>query len=78
MFGQSWSKAMYPSTRLKLSAVLFTVFWIGGMLWWSGSMDGVNIIMLTICGVLVGYFWYRAMRWHLPRGRMPARRLARG
>jgi hypothetical protein len=69
---------MYPSTRLKLCSVFFTVFWILGMLWWSHSIDGVNIMMLTIGGVLVGYFWYRAMRRHLPRGRMPARRLARG
>ena len=64
---------MYPSTRLKLCSVFFTVFWIVGMLLWSDSIDGANIIMLAICGVVVGYFWYRAMRWQLPRGRIPAR-----
>jgi hypothetical protein len=68
---------MYPSTRLKLCSMFFTVFWIVGMLWWSGSIDGANIIMLTICGPLVGYFWYRAMRWQIPSGRIPARRLLR-
>jgi hypothetical protein len=43
---------MYPSTRLKLCSVFFTVFWIVGMLWWSDSIDGANIIMLAICGVV--------------------------
>ena len=64
---------MYPSTRLKLCSVFFTVFWIVGMLWWSDSIDSVNIIMMTICGLPVGYVWYRAMRWQIPRGRIPAR-----
>jgi hypothetical protein len=68
---------VYPSARLKLCSVFFTIFWIVGMLWWSQSIDVVNVIMLTICGVLVGYFWYRAMRWQLPRGQIPARRRAR-
>jgi len=62
---------MYPAARLKLSAVVFAVFWTGWMLWWSGSFDRVNIIMLTICGGVAGYAWYRAMRWRLRRGRMP-------
>jgi hypothetical protein len=43
------------------------------MLWWSGSFERVNIIMLTICGAVAGYAWYRAMRWQLPRGRVPSR-----
>jgi hypothetical protein len=70
--------ATNPDTRLKLSAVAFTVLWTGWMLWWSGSYDRVNIIMLTICGVAVGYGWYRAMRWQfrriglLPRDEHPA------
>ncbi len=42
------------------------------MLWWSGSFDRVNVIMLTVCGVAVGYAWYRAMRWHFRRrGMLP-------
>jgi hypothetical protein len=55
--------AMNPITRLKFSSVLFTVLWTGGMLWWSGAFEPANIIILSICGALAGYFWYRAMRW---------------
>jgi hypothetical protein len=55
--------AMNPITRLQLSSVLFTVLWTGGMLWWSGAFEPANIIILSICGALAGYFWYRAMRW---------------
>jgi hypothetical protein len=58
---------MNPITRLKLSAVMFTVFWTGFMLWWSGAFEPANIIILSICGALVGYFWYRAMRWQFQR-----------
>jgi hypothetical protein len=63
---------MNPLARLKLSAGVFTVLWTGRMLWWSGSLDRVNVIMLAICGVVVGYVWYRAMRWQLSRGRVPS------
>ena len=54
---------MDQAKRLKLSAVAFTVFWTGGMLWWSGEFDRVNIIILTVCGTMGGYVWYLAMRW---------------
>jgi hypothetical protein len=69
---------MNPAASLKRSAVIFAVLWTGWMLWWSGSFDRVNIIMLTICGAAVGYAWYRAMRWlfarrgMLPRDQHPA------
>ena len=39
------------------------------------SIDPANIIILSICGAVAGYLWYRAMRWSfrrmklLPRGR---------
>jgi hypothetical protein len=63
---------MNPATSLKLSAIAFTVLWTGWMLWWSGSSDRVNVIMLAICGILVGYLWYRAMRWQSQRrGMLP-------
>ena len=29
---------MDQARRLKLSAVAYTIFWIGGMLWWSGEV----------------------------------------
>jgi hypothetical protein len=54
---------MYSVTSLKLSAVAFAVLWVGWMLWWSGSFDRANLTMLPICGVVVGYFWYRVLRW---------------
>jgi hypothetical protein len=73
MLFQARRTAMYPTARLKLSAVVFTVLWTGWMLWWSGSFDRVNVIMLAICGVVAGYAWYLAMRWRLPRGRVPSR-----
>jgi hypothetical protein len=74
---QAWRTAMYPTIRLKLSAVVFTVLWTGWMLWWSGSFDRGNVIMLAISGGVTGYAWYRAMRWQLPRGRVPSRHGAR-
>ena len=64
---------MYPTARLKLGAVVFTVLWVVWMVWWSGSFDPVNIIMLAVSGVVAGYAWYRVMRWRLPRGRVPSR-----
>ena len=54
---------MNPITRLKLGSVLFTVLWTGGMVWWSGAYDPANVIILSLCGAVAGYFWYRAMRW---------------
>jgi hypothetical protein len=49
--------------RLKLGAIAFTVFWIGGMLWWSGEYHPANIVILSVCGSLGGYLWYLAMCW---------------
>ena len=51
--------ARNPLARLKLSAVTFAVLWTGWMLWWSGSFDRANVIILTICGIVAGYAWYR-------------------
>jgi hypothetical protein len=54
---------MNPLSPLKWSSFAFAVLWTGWMIWWSGSYDAVNIVILCICGALVGYFWYLAMRW---------------
>ena len=54
---------MSPSTPLKWGAVAFAVLWTFWMLWWSGSLDRANVIILTICGAVAGYLWYLAMRW---------------
>lgn len=51
---------MDKAKRLKLAAVFFAVFWVGGMLWWSGEYHPAYIILLTVCGSLGGYLWYLA------------------
>ena len=56
---------MNPTITLKLSAIAFTVLWSGWTLWSSGDYAPANIIILAICGSVVGYLWYRAMRWCL-------------
>jgi hypothetical protein len=58
---------MTPTTPLKLCAIAFTVLWSGWMLWWSGSYDPANVIILAICGSIAGYLWYLAMRWWFRR-----------
>ncbi len=64
---------MNAATRLKWCAIAFTVFWTGGMLWWSGSFDLAGVVILAICGGLAGYAWYRAMRWQFERMGMLAK-----
>ena len=61
---------MNTATQLKLCAVMFTVLWTAWMLWSSGSLDHVNVILLSICGIAAGYAWYRAMRWQFKRSGM--------
>jgi hypothetical protein len=61
---------MTPTTPLKLSAIAFTVLWSGWMLWWSGSYEPANIIILAVCGSVAGYLWYRMMRWCFRRMRL--------
>ena len=61
---------MNTTTQLKLYAVMFTVLWTGWMLWSSGSLDRVNVILLSTCGIAAGYAWYRAMRWQFQRSGM--------
>src|SRR5260370_32509737 len=63
---------MTPSTPLKIGAVAFGVLWTLWMLWWSGSLDRVNVAMLTICGAMAGYLWYLCMRWAFGRPRFDA------
>jgi hypothetical protein len=58
---------MKPTIPLQLSAIAFTVLWSGWMLWWSGTWDAANIIILAACGSIAGYLWYRVMRWSFQR-----------
>jgi hypothetical protein len=64
---------MHPSTRLKLASLLFAMLWTVGMVWFSGLFNTVNVLITSFAGAVAGYAWYRLMRWHLPRGRVPAR-----
>jgi hypothetical protein len=67
---------MYPSSRLKLNSVVFAVIWTVGMLCWEQPFDVAKLIVTSICGLAIGYLWYRVMRAILPRGRVPLPRLA--
>ena len=61
-----------PVTRMKWSAVAFAMLWTGWMIWWSGNFAPAEIIILTICGGLAGYLWYRLMCWQFRRmGMLP-------
>lgn len=61
---------MDQAKRLKLASIAFVIFWVVGMLWWSGEYHPANIVILSACGALAGYFWYRAMRWWFQRMRL--------
>jgi hypothetical protein len=41
-----------PTASLKWSAILFAVLWTVWMVWWSGSVQPANVIILAICGTL--------------------------
>jgi hypothetical protein len=54
---------MKPTMPLKYCSIAFAVLWVGWMVWWSGIYQPANIIILSVCGAIAGYLWYRAMRW---------------
>lgn len=56
-----------PNKTLKLGGIAFAVLWTAWMVCWSGSYDPVNAVILGLCGMAVGYGWYRAMRWQFRR-----------
>jgi hypothetical protein len=62
-----------PSTQLKRTAILFAVLWSAGMVWWGGSFTRGNVVLTAIDGAVVGYAWYRTMRWYVARRRVPSR-----
>jgi hypothetical protein len=62
-----------PTSQLKWSSVAFAVLWTAGMIWWNGDFAVVNIIILTICGAVAGYLWYRLMYWRFRRMGMLSR-----
>jgi hypothetical protein len=56
-----------------LIALGFAVFWTVFMVWWSADYDIVNILILSVGGLIVGYTWVWAMgriqRWKEARGK---------
>ena len=56
-----------PATSLKWSSIAFAVLWSGAMVWGSGDFAPANIIILSICGAVAGYLWYRLMGWQFRR-----------
>jgi hypothetical protein len=56
------SRAMNPTSGLKLSAIFFTVFWTAGMLWWRATLEPASVVLTVIGGSIAGYLWYRLMR----------------
>jgi hypothetical protein len=63
---------MQSQMSLKWSAIVFAVLWTVWMVWWSGSVQLANVVILAICGVMVGYFWYLGMRWFFQRAQRSA------
>jgi hypothetical protein len=54
---------MKPAISLQLSALAFTVFWFGGILWVSGANDFPTMFTLAFSSTVTGWAWYRLMRW---------------
>ena len=67
-----------PVARLKWSSAAFAILWTGWMIWWSGNFEPANIIILSICGAVAGYLWYRLMCWQFRRMGMLARQNSHG
>ena len=53
---------MNPKSRLIASSIAFAVMWTLLMLWWSGSFETANIVILMISGAVAGVLWYLGMR----------------
>jgi hypothetical protein len=52
-----------PTASLKWSALGFGMLWSGWMLWWGGSFELANIVILAVCGGVVGLCWFVTMRF---------------
>jgi hypothetical protein len=50
------------TARQLLVIALFAAFWTGFMIWWSGDTRAVNIVILSVCGLLVATAWLWAMK----------------
>jgi glycopeptide antibiotics resistance protein len=67
-----WSRAVIAISSNPLKLALLWMLW---MLSWSGSFDRINLLMLSVCGVIIGYVWYCAMRRQLRRKDLSGREL---
>ena len=56
-----------PAISLKWSSIVFGLLWTGWMVWFTGSFNPAGVISFAVCGVMVGYFWYLAMRFVFKR-----------
>lgn len=64
----------HPLLPLRAGAVAFTVLWTAWMMWWTGSGESASLLVMLPIGIVVGYLWYRAMRWQFERmGMLPPR-----
>jgi hypothetical protein len=59
--GGKMGSVMDTPLHRHLIALGFAFFWIVFMVLWSGEYSVVNIVILTVCGLLAGYFWVWAM-----------------
>jgi hypothetical protein len=58
---------MKPTVPLKYCSIAFAVLWVGSMVWWNEIHQPANIVILSVCGAVAGYFWYLGMRWSFRR-----------
>jgi hypothetical protein len=56
---------------LKLSSVAMAVMWTVMMWWWNAPLETVPLVILAVCGALVGLGWYwlygKWFRWYFGR-----------
>ncbi|MFN3349379.1 hypothetical protein [Pseudorhodoplanes sp.] len=50
------------TARRIFAIALYAAFWTGFMIWWSGDTGIANIVILSICGVIVATVWAWAMQ----------------
>lgn len=58
---------MKPTAPLKYCSIAFAVLWVGSMVWWNEIHQPAEIVILSVCGAVAGYFWYLGMRWSFRR-----------
>jgi membrane associated rhomboid family serine protease len=49
--------------RFALAALVFAVLWTIFMVLWSGDYGVVNVVILSVGGLIAGFAWAWAMAW---------------